>query len=348
MPLDLDTFLTTVYCLVDDLYRAEFAPHKPMRPGRRPQLSDSEVLTLVALAQWHPSRSERRFLTYARTHWRAYFPRVLDQSAFNRRARDLLGVLCRLAPRLAAHLEQQLGQAAPYAVLDGVPVPLLQRCRGARRKLFTAEQADFGQGGSDKSWYYGVAMLAEVNAQGAFTGFVCGPASCGERWLLETLLRWRCSPTAPAPTAAELAPLLGPSHRAGGGRRGPTGRLAPRVGVGVPAQRPELSDQGFAGAAWEPHWATAYGATVLHKGHYRSLPPAERHAWAYWLSGRRQQVETAFHWLTDTFGLKFPRARTDWGLFTRLAAKLVAFNLGVTLNYGYDRPPFAFFHPFDQ
>jgi hypothetical protein len=101
MELDLDTFLTAVYCVVDDLYRSAFAPAKPVRPGAKPELSDSEVLTLMALAQWQPTRAERRVVAYAARHWRAYFPRLLSPSAFNRRARDLWGVLCALGPRVA-------------------------------------------------------------------------------------------------------------------------------------------------------------------------------------------------------------------------------------------------------
>ena len=35
MDLDLDTFLTVVYCTVDTLYQAHFAATKPLRPGNR-------------------------------------------------------------------------------------------------------------------------------------------------------------------------------------------------------------------------------------------------------------------------------------------------------------------------
>jgi hypothetical protein len=56
-------------------------------------MSESEVLTVVVLTQWQPSRSEGAFLRSVRQHWRAYFPRVLSQSAFNRRARTYWGLL---------------------------------------------------------------------------------------------------------------------------------------------------------------------------------------------------------------------------------------------------------------
>src|SRR5579863_8956995 len=100
MDIDVNTFLTTVYYVVDELYQAQYAALKPVRRGAAPQMSDSEVLSVVILAQWQQNRSEAAFLRYARAHWRGYFPRLLTQSAFNRRARDLLGVLCHLGPQV--------------------------------------------------------------------------------------------------------------------------------------------------------------------------------------------------------------------------------------------------------
>jgi hypothetical protein len=345
MELDLDTFLTTVYCVVDDLYEAQFAPHKPARCGRRPALTDSEVLTLAVLAQWHPRRSERAFVRYAARHWRRYFPRLLSPSAFNRRARDLGGVLAQLGPALAAAVARRLGTAA-YEVLDGVPVPLMRRCRGERHRLF-GNEAGLGRGGSDREWYYGVQLLGSVSPHGAFTGWLVAPANTEERWAAEALFRWRHAPSAPPPTVAELAPVLGRNHHPGGWV-GPTGPLAPYLAVGAPAPGPYLTDLGFAGVRWGRHWHQHYGAAVLTKADYRSLPTAaERYRAAHWLSRHRQIAETAFHGLTDTFGLKFPRARSYWGLLTRLGAKVAAFNLAVHLNHLFARPTFAGFNPLE-
>src|SRR5207248_2431382 len=222
MELDLDTFLVTVYCVIDDLYQETFAAHKPVRPGAEPEMSDSEVLTVVVLTQWQQSRSESAFLGYVRHHWRAYFPRVLSQSAFNRRARDLMRVL----------------------------------------------------------------------------------------W---ALLRWRQAPTAPSPSAADLRPVLGPSHKRGG-RVGPRGPLAPRQGVGTASGAPYLADLGFAGQAWQRHWAQDYGARVLTKADYAQ--GADAQGAARWVASLRQVVETGLHILSARFGLTFPRARTYWGLLT--------------------------------
>jgi hypothetical protein len=345
MELDLDTFLTTVYCKVDDLWQEQFAPLKPVRPGPQPELSDSEVLTLMLLAQWHPRRSERAFGRYARRHWRGYFPRLLSQSAFNRRARDLCGVLGQLGPAVAQQLEQLVGPGA-YEVLDTVPVPLMRRCRGERHRLF-ANEAGRGCGGSDREWYYGVQLLASVSPHGALTGWLVGPAATEERWVAEAFLRWRRAPAAPVPTVAELAPVLGRNHHPGGWV-GPTGPLAPYLAVGEQAAGAYLADLGFAGARWTRHWQQHYGAAVLTKAAYRGLPTAAaRYRAAHALSRWRQVVETAFQWLTDTFGLKYPRARTYWGLLTRLAAKVAAFNLAVYINHRFGRPTFALFNPLE-
>ncbi len=340
MEIDLDTFLVTLYCVVDDLYRDQFAPLKPLRRGHKAEMSDSEVLTMDLLAQWQQNRSERAFIAYACEHWQGYFPKILDQSAFNRRTRDLSGVLCQIGPAVAAMTMPLLRPS--YEVLDCVPVPLMRRCRGDRHRLF-ADEAAVGHGGSDDEWYYGVALMVAVNSAGLVSGFVFAPASTAQQWLAEALLRWRRDPEGPVPTAEELAGILGPSHKKGGGRVGPTGPMASWLSVGDPWEGPYLVDLGLQGPQWERHWREHHGALLLSKADYGDGPG--RQGWNRWLSGLRQVVETVNGTLTEVFGLKFPRAHSLWGLLTRLAAKVTAFNLAVYINHLFARPTFAIFNP---
>src|SRR5712691_10737263 len=116
MDLDTDTLLTTVYCVVDDWYRTELAARFAHRPGAKGKLSDSEVLTLAALAQWHGHRCESCFLRYARTHWLGYFPGLTSQSAFNRRVRQLWAALALLGSALAELVQRQSGSRPAYEV----------------------------------------------------------------------------------------------------------------------------------------------------------------------------------------------------------------------------------------
>lgn len=345
MELDLDTFLTAVYVTVDELYQESLAGCKPLRRGKRAELSDSEVLTLAILAQWQGRRSERAFLRYAVGHWRGYFPRLLSQGDFNRRARDVGGALCLLGPLVAGRLAAILPAGPRYQVFDGIPVPLLRRCRGDRPKLFGAE-AGIGHGGSDDDWYYGVNLLLCVDQAGSITGFVAGPANTSERWLAEALLRWRADPAAPAPTAAQLVPILGKPKWKGGERTGPTGPVGPWLGVGDPAPVAYLADLGFAGQHWQRHWDTDYDALVLTKRDFRDfLGVQDRTAAQRCHASFRQVVETTNNFLDKFLGLKFPNAKTYWGLITRLAAKVAAANLTRYLNYLFHRPPFACFDP---
>jgi hypothetical protein len=346
MEMDADTFLVAVYVTVDDLYQAQAAPYKPVRPGKEPEMSDSEVLTLLLLEQWRPDRSEAAFLRWVRRHWRAYFPRVLSQSAFNRRARDLAGVLCALGPAISQHLEAWLAQDQDYEVLDVVPVPLMRRCRGERHRLF-ADEAQVGRGGADRDWYYGCALLDVVRPTGAVTGFVLGPANTEGRWLADALFRWRADPTAGCPTAAELAAVLGPT-RLTGGRRGPTGPIALRLAVGQSREQVYLGDGGFAGRSWHRHWRRDYAAQVATYLDEEVVPaPGQEPAIHRFYAAPRQVVETVHSLLDGVFGLAFPRARTAWGLITRIAAKIAAFNLALWINYRYGRPPFSLFNPLD-
>jgi len=214
MLANLDTFLVAVYTLVDTLFQTHIAPCKPRRRGRHPDLSDSEVLTLLVLGQWL-GNSERALLRHAATYWTAYFPRLLSQSAFNRRGRDLGPVLARLMQLIAKDVGTK---QSPYQIVDTTPVPLARLCRGKHHRLF-ADDAAIGRGGSDKHFYYGCALLLAMAADGPVTGFVVGPASTEGRWLFDALLGWRQNPAVALWTPADI-PV--PRKRRGG-YVGPTG-----------------------------------------------------------------------------------------------------------------------------
>ena len=72
--VDTDTFLTTLYVVVDDLCKGHLPPER--RLGPQPALSRSEVLTLAIFGQWQGFGSERGFYRYARRRLRSAFPRL--------------------------------------------------------------------------------------------------------------------------------------------------------------------------------------------------------------------------------------------------------------------------------
>jgi len=350
MELTRDTFVRTVYVTVEAWYQRVITPYRRQRRGPRPRYPDTVILSLALLAQWRPDRSERALVRYAQVHWQTIFPQIPPQCTFNRRVRQLEPVLAQLGPHLAQELARQTNLLDPTEVLDGTPVPLMRKCRGAPHKCF-GDEAAFGCGGSDREWYYGMELVGAVNQAGAITGTVLVPANTEERFSVEALLGWRVDASRPEPTAAALEPILGKPHR--GPRQGPTGPIATPLGAGAPAAGLYVADRGFHGRAWHQHWHAAFGATVITPADVPTPAAADtegcpaRRGLRRWLAQARHVIETVFGLLLEQFGLRFPRARTYAGVRSRVAAKVAAYNLLVLLNQRFARPAFAHFNPFD-
>jgi hypothetical protein len=324
MDLDLETFLTALYVIVDDLYQSHIVPRMPTTGGPTAQMSDSEVLCLGLAVQWRsgvPWKSEHGIMRYVRKHLRHLFPTVLTQSAFNRRLRRLWGAFILLQDAVAAQLTQ-----GGYDVIDGFPIPVAHGARSFSPG-WLADIARIGKGGNDR-YFYGVRLMMVINQNGVATGWALASGNVQERWVAELLFRSR----------AGVSGLHGPLDDKGQQPKvkPPEEWMAIVPSGGVASTKPILSDCGFRGDDWLAHWVQAYGAQVC------PLPKAAPRAQRRWWSSARQVVETTFANLSETFGLKYPGAHSTWGLLMRVAAKVAAYNLGIMLNRLLGRPDFAF------
>ena len=181
--IDLDSFLVSLYVLVDDWWKLEHASRAP-KTGRPALLSDPEVLTLAILAQWPPFRSERDFWRFAWAHLRPYFPMLCSQGQLNRRLRALQPEL-RLLQR--AFAEDLAEPSAVYRVIDTTLVPAMVRVRASRKGLFCG-QASFGRSASKTEWVYGFKAALVVDPNGVVTSFGLAPAASDERLIGEALV----------------------------------------------------------------------------------------------------------------------------------------------------------------
>ena len=141
--MDLDSFLVSLYVLVEEWWKLDHASEQP-KTGRPALLSDPEVITLAILAQWPRFRSERDFWRFASAHLRPYFPKLCTQGQFNRRVRALELELRALQRDFARDLSEP---SAVYRVLDTTLVPAMVRVRASRKGLFCG-QASFGRSAS--------------------------------------------------------------------------------------------------------------------------------------------------------------------------------------------------------
>src|SRR5215207_606067 len=182
--MDLDSFLLSLYVLVDDWWRASHHSSTPRRPGRPARLADSEVLTLAIVAQWPRFRSERDFWRFAWAHLRSYFPNLCSQSQLNRRIRALEPELRALQRAFAQELAEP---SALYRVLDTTLVAAMVRVRASRKGLF-AGQATFGRSASKTEWVYGFKVALVVDPQGVVSAFGLAEAASDERPIGDALL----------------------------------------------------------------------------------------------------------------------------------------------------------------
>jgi hypothetical protein len=182
--MDLETFLISLFVLIDD-WVSDVRPREPKRrPGRPTLRSHGEVLTLAILCQWQRFRSERDFWRFADAHLRGYFPDLLSQSQLNRRIRAAEAELRSLQRDLAQTLADP---SAVYRVMDTTLVPAVVRVRACRMGLF-AGQASFGRSVSKTEWVYGFKVALSVTPEGVVTSFGLAPANCDERLIGEFLV----------------------------------------------------------------------------------------------------------------------------------------------------------------
>jgi hypothetical protein len=334
--MDLETFFTRVYVMVDDWYKAAIAAEVNKHAGGAVRLSDSEVLTIALVGQWRvgvPWHSERGLVRWVQRHGRGMFPRMIGKSAFNRRVRGLWGAFIRLQQLLGNCLERA---EDIYESVDGVPIHAYSNSQGLKETSHALWESQRGHGGTTGGFFSGDKLLMSVTASGVITGWLIGHGNVNERWLLEAFLSMRSGQpqlVGPAPS-----PHASRAERA----TPPVGHIGAFQAVGVGRARPYLADRGFNSRRWRQHWAAAYHATVI------SIPPRhdpEAVDWSRadcrWLASHRQIIDTTFAFLSTVFGFQHPGARSRWGLYTRLAAKVAAFLLGMFLNRLLGRPPHA-------
>jgi hypothetical protein len=326
--MDLETFFTTVYVLVDDWYKEQIADLKP-KMGAPAQISDSEVLTLAVVGQWRvgvPWQSERGLVRYIQAHGRGMFPRMLGVSAFNQRVRYLSGILVSLQQAVATWL----GQAQElYECVDSLPLPAGTTGQYSREKGHWLWTSRIGKGAG--AWFWGDHWLVSVTPRGIIMGWLLGSADINDRWLMEAFISCR----------AGKPQLVQPPRRSKDAKKQytppPVGFIGGWRACGLALDRPYLADGNFNGRRWRDHWSSTYGAQVITAPPYNEPQP-----WSgvlkSWLRRRRQPIETTFARLVTVFDVKHLQAHSRWGQFTRLAAKAAAYNLGLFINQLLERP----------
>ena len=302
--VDMDTFLTTLYVMVDDFCHSHSPT--PKKPGPQASLCASEVITLAIFARWGRFCSERDFYRYARTCLCDAFPTLPDRSQFNRLVRSHTDLIEAFVVHLVTILD---AQRPPYEALDSSAMPI-RDCK-RRGHGWLAGRADIGWSNS-LGWYEGFSLLTATDPTGIITGFCFAAASTADQQMAETFFVLRAQPNR---------------------------RL---ISVGSAAAGPYIADKGFEGAENHLRWLQSYGAHIIHPPRRNSRKRSWSKRLRRWIAGIRQIVESVYEKLFNTFGLWRERPHELEGLRARLAARVALHNFCIWLNDQLGRPRLAF------
>jgi transposase len=182
--ISVSDLLLIIYVLVDDWYQVNATDCRKGRPGKRPELSDSEVMAIMLAMDYIPFPSERQFVAYLRANYGDLFPDLLDQSQFNRRARSVAPLLEQFRQACLNRLGVTL---ACEGLLDTKPIPVIGYRRSKQHSDFLGSAA-YGYCASKKMHYFGYKLVTISTLGGIPLIYDLVPANTDERQAAETLL----------------------------------------------------------------------------------------------------------------------------------------------------------------
>lgn len=182
---DLDTLATTLYVTVDDLLirYPQLAPQRPA-VGIVPRLSDAELVTLAVIQVLLRFDNEARFLRYAHTHLRPWFPYLPKRAGYNKRLRRSVGLI--------QHVISWLARDSPswhdeLWLVDSTPVEC-GRSRQTAQRSDLGGWAEYGYCASHSRYFWGLRLHMVATPSGLPIAFALAPAKADEREVCSTML----------------------------------------------------------------------------------------------------------------------------------------------------------------
>lgn len=184
MYISIADLLLITFVLVDDWYQRKGMRLLGRTVGSKPEFSDSEMLTLMLAIDFFEFTSERRFVAFLWANYGALFPKLLDQSQYNRRARSLRYLLNELRKDWAAELGVQFEQ---HFLLDTTPVIAVGYRRDKSQSDFRGS-ADYGYCSARRLKYFGYKLVMLTTLDGTPYAFELVPAHTDERDAADEIL----------------------------------------------------------------------------------------------------------------------------------------------------------------
>jgi len=167
IPMDRDTFIIHVYCLVVELYTEVTQSQRLRHGGFEPELTDPEVITMEICGEYRKHDTDKDLFAYFSTHYRHFFPQLTDRSLFVRQAANLWQLKALIQQRLVV----RSGQAQdPVQPIDTLPLPVCVYTRAPRDRCFRPD-ADYGHCAAKQLDYYGCKLGLRISRCGMITHY---------------------------------------------------------------------------------------------------------------------------------------------------------------------------------
>ena len=172
MITDFDDLCLWTYVIVDDML-IELAPLL-RRPGPTPPCSDSELITMILVAECKGWDIETQLLSEFSQHPHL-FPILPCQSRFNRRRRNLGAIINQIRQMLLSDIE---AASENLCIIDSLPMPVIQfHIVPSSSNDWSCYGADYGRVESKKQTIFGYKLHLLVTASGVIVDFELAPAS---------------------------------------------------------------------------------------------------------------------------------------------------------------------------
>ena len=126
--MNLDDFIITCFCLIDEMLPAVTQGKRLRQRGPQPKLADSEVITMELVGTYLGLAQDQEIFDYLRRHYAHFFPQMAQvaRTTFVRQAANLWAAKERLWCWLRDEL---ISYDGALSIVDSVPLPV---CRFAR------------------------------------------------------------------------------------------------------------------------------------------------------------------------------------------------------------------------
>lgn len=176
--------LVELYCSVDDFWKsfssdwqAHLIESKKPKRGPEPELSISEMMTIVILFHQSNYRTFKHFYAFVNQYHKRDFPKLISYSRF-------IQLMKTLFVPLFTYLLHRRGIITGISYIDSTSIRVCHNKRIPRNKVFKGLAK---RGKTTSGWFYGFKLHLIINDRGEILSFLLSPGNISDVQMAESL-----------------------------------------------------------------------------------------------------------------------------------------------------------------